>query len=985
MAVWSLTIIYCILISNLHLYINCFKYSPGSSSIISPASFSQLNLSHGQYGLKFEKRINYNSLEQLKPTIRPHTSIRTANKIICLFGNNIDGDFSTSPMKVIIAGAPAAGKGTQCEVITKEFNLVHLSTGDILRAAVKEGTELGKKAKEYMDSGKLVPDELITGVICDRLKQEDCQTRGWLLDGFPRTESQAAALTNAGMIPDCFLLLDVKEDVLVERVTGRRTDPVTGKIYHLKFNPPENDEIASRLIQRSDDTAEKIIVRFKEFQSHIDNVKSSYADKMVCIDGCTPQAEVTNNVLSNLKAVKSKNTINKLESADISQAMKVIIAGAPAAGKGTQCEVITKEFNLVHLSTGDILRAAVKEGTELGKKAKEYMDSGKLVPDELITGVICDRLKQEDCQTRGWLLDGFPRTESQAAALTNAGMIPDCFLLLDVKEDVLVERVTGRRTDPVTGKIYHLKFNPPENDEIASRLIQRSDDTAEKIIVRFKEFQSHIDNVKSSYADKMVCIDGCKSQSEVKSEVLKVLSTVKTNKNKVDDKSNDKNNNNGDNSSSVVVSKTNSNRWNPSSLIKPNNPIQSTMLGIMLLISADKVLAKLFKDASIAFPSSLAGMVGLFGIMSTISSILPEFTDKLFYLLSFSVSFIKCWLALFFVPPLVILPLKLHLVKGFEAKLLMLVVSGLIGSLTASGLFSKWFNKLFPISDSSSNSKIVAAAGVPNLPPLKYPAIASLLWWIISIVSPHQSIRSIAQRGFGITATISSFIVGNRAPPSLKKVIHPLILCAASTTSLLYFFGLTYGEKFVTSLSKYYGNGFGSGDIISSLLGPSIICFGLQLFQYRDMLRKSASVMIATTAFSSIFGLYSSAFLAKLAGLYQREVALSTLTRCITSPLALSGAAITGADPSLAAFLVVLTGIFGASFGESYLKSIGVDDPLSVGLAVGSSAHGLGTSALAYDAQKFASAVVSMTLTGLWTVALISNNTIRKQLIKIAI
>ena len=191
--------------------------------------------------------------------------------------------------KVIIAGAPAAGKGTQCEVIKEKFGVVHLSTGDILRAAVKDGTELGKKAKAFMDAGQLVPDELIIGVICDRLQQPDCVSNGWLLDGFPRTKAQADALSAAGMVPDCFVLLDVPEEILVERVTGRRTDPVTGKIYHLKFNPPENEEVMSRLVQRSDDTAEKIVIRYREFQSHIDSIRSSYEDRLIWIDGSLAQ------------------------------------------------------------------------------------------------------------------------------------------------------------------------------------------------------------------------------------------------------------------------------------------------------------------------------------------------------------------------------------------------------------------------------------------------------------------------------------------------------------------------------------------------------------------------------------------------------------------------------------------------------------------------------------------------------------------------
>ena len=132
------------------------------------------------------------------------------------------------------------------------------------------------------------------------------------------------------------------------------------------------------------------------------------------------------------------------ETTEPAPAPKIIIAGAPASGKGTQCEMIKEKFGVVHLSTGDILRAAVKEGTELGKTAGGFMDRGELVPDEVMIGVVGERLKQEDCQCQGWLLDGFPRTGAQAAALVDSGALPDVFLLLDVPDEDLVDRVVGR-------------------------------------------------------------------------------------------------------------------------------------------------------------------------------------------------------------------------------------------------------------------------------------------------------------------------------------------------------------------------------------------------------------------------------------------------------------------------------------------------------------------------------------------------------------
>lgn len=130
-----------------------------------------------------------------------------------------------------------------------------------------------------------------------------------------------------------------------------------------------------------------------------------------------------------------------------------------------------------------------------------------------------DRLDASDCKDQGWLLDGFPRTQAQANALSEAGVSADCFLFLDVPDEVLVERVVGRRTDPDTGKIYHMKFSPPDDEDVLKRLEQRSDDTEEKVKVRLEQFHANVDAVKDSYTDIMVVIDGNRAPDVVSKEI----------------------------------------------------------------------------------------------------------------------------------------------------------------------------------------------------------------------------------------------------------------------------------------------------------------------------------------------------------------------------------------------------------------------------------------------------------------------------------
>ncbi|KAF8107292.1 hypothetical protein N665_0124s0083 [Sinapis alba] len=206
--------------------------------------------------------------------------------------------------------------------------------------------------------------------------------------------------------------------------------------------------------------------------------------------------------------------------------LKIMISGAPASGKGTQCQLITQKYGLVHISAGDLLRAEIASGSENGKLAKEYMEKGQLVPDEIVVMMVRDRLSQTDSEQNGWLLDGYPRSSSQATALKGFGFQPDLFILLEVPEDILIERVVGRRLDPVTGKIYHLKYSPPETEEIAARLTQRFDDTEEKAKLRLKTHDQNVSDVLSMYDDITIKIKGNRSKEEVFAQIDTALSQM---------------------------------------------------------------------------------------------------------------------------------------------------------------------------------------------------------------------------------------------------------------------------------------------------------------------------------------------------------------------------------------------------------------------------------------------------------------------------
>ena len=184
-------------------------------------------------------------------------------------------------MRLILLGAPGAGKGTQANFIKEKYNIPQISTGDMLRAAIKAGTELGLAAKKVMDQGLLVSDDIIIGLVKKRLEEADCQ-HGYLFDGFPRTLAQADAMKDAGVAIDYVLEIDVPDDSIVERMSGRRSHPASGRVYHVKFNPPKvegrDDLTGEPLVQREDDLPETVQKRLQVYHNQTEVLLGYYND-----------------------------------------------------------------------------------------------------------------------------------------------------------------------------------------------------------------------------------------------------------------------------------------------------------------------------------------------------------------------------------------------------------------------------------------------------------------------------------------------------------------------------------------------------------------------------------------------------------------------------------------------------------------------------------------------------------------------------------
>lgn len=208
--------------------------------------------------------------------------------------------------------------------------------------------------------------------------------------------------------------------------------------------------------------------------------------------------------------------------------MKLILLGAPGAGKGTQADILCKELDIPTISTGNILRAAIKNGTPTGMKAKAFMDEGKLVPDDVIIGIITERVAEEDC-ANGYILDGVPRTIAQAEALEKAGIVFDDVVSIEISDEVIMERMSGRRVCEHCGASYHLVAVPPKQegicDKCGGKLVQRKDDAPETVKARLEVYHKETEPLKAFYAQRglLKSVENQATVAETSQVILRAL------------------------------------------------------------------------------------------------------------------------------------------------------------------------------------------------------------------------------------------------------------------------------------------------------------------------------------------------------------------------------------------------------------------------------------------------------------------------------
>ncbi|XP_073761665.1 adenylate kinase 8 isoform X2 [Callorhinus ursinus] len=348
--------------------------------------------------------------------------------------------------KIVILGPPASGKTTIAMWLCKHLSSNLVTVENLI---AREFSSLAEVARKHYQKMKKLSSTQLIKLIQERLKEGDCVRQGWILDGIPETREQALSIQTLGITPRHVIVLSAPDTVLIERNLGKRIDPQTREIYHTTFDWPSESEIQNRLMVPGGiselETARKLL----EYHRNIIRILPAYPKILKVINADQPCVDVFYQALTYVQT-------NHRSNAPFTP--RVLLCGPTGSGKSLQAALLAQKYGLVN------------------------------VPDSIIMKVLSQRLSQQDSIQKGWVLHGFPKDLDQAHMLNSLGFQPNRVFFLNVPFDSVIERLTLRRIDPVTGERYHLMYKPPPTMEIKARLLQNPKDTEEQVKLKMDLF-----------------------------------------------------------------------------------------------------------------------------------------------------------------------------------------------------------------------------------------------------------------------------------------------------------------------------------------------------------------------------------------------------------------------------------------------------------------------------------------------------------------
>ncbi|CEM14740.1 unnamed protein product [Vitrella brassicaformis CCMP3155] len=375
------------------------------------------------------------------------------------------------PLKIIILGPPGSGRSTHAKRIADTYNLTHVAVGELLRKTLAESDE--EAFTKQVASGSLVPDD----VVVDLVKKElEGVKGGWVLDGFPRTRVQAQALQLNRIIPDKFILLNVPENIVRGRFQEKNVSDSTA----------------------ADDSGEAVELRLQHYYRHLMGVLHLYQPVVHQVDGTLQPDQVFAGIQAHISMRPYSNAPLRPP--------RIVIVGHAGSGRSTQAAKIAKHYGVVHVDVAVVLHnlSTITE-SEVSHALKGSLNEGTPVRDDLVCEAVLKRLRQPDCEKKGWVLDGFPKTPAQADYLRKAHLTPNRFINLSVKIDTALKRLSERLHDPLTGEIYYAD-NLPTEGAVKNRLVTSKYDAADVVTKRHEAHEEFSEEVLHMYPHQSLTI-----------------------------------------------------------------------------------------------------------------------------------------------------------------------------------------------------------------------------------------------------------------------------------------------------------------------------------------------------------------------------------------------------------------------------------------------------------------------------------------------
>jgi len=411
----------------------------------------------------------------------------------------------------VVLGPPGSGKAVQCARLSEKFGVIHVSAGELLRDQIAKQTAVGKKVQQFVEEGRMVADNTISKLVVERLQQADCKQHGWVVEGFPQSLSQSAALEEAGLSPSKVGMLKLSQATMNQRCEARRFDAQTGTKYFEAI--PEDEEasvggemveeaIRARLVRKQSDLEEVLGKRVAVFNDQMNDIAAHYKSILKNVDAERAAERVFDDCIRMVE----------------SNPWQMIVVGGPASGKGRLIESCVGFFELVHLTVPLILKSM--KTTEVGKRAFQAMMDDKEPDVDDVCTLVVERIQKEDCLHKGYMLDGFPNSKESAQLLKTKGMKVQQLVLVDCSIETALDRQIHRRRDKKTGKVYDLKTNPPPEGAV---LVHRQTDSPEEVTARFEKYLKEVDGIDLVFGKKSSTVDGNVNDAQLFQQTLDVL------------------------------------------------------------------------------------------------------------------------------------------------------------------------------------------------------------------------------------------------------------------------------------------------------------------------------------------------------------------------------------------------------------------------------------------------------------------------------